>query len=54
MAVDGGNTILLPLKDTQHNFWLTMILFLAHTIKAANGRIGHVHIDSLSLNIFNL
>jgi len=46
--------VILPLKDTQHNFWMTIILFLAHITKMAHRRIGHVQIDALSLNIFDL
>jgi len=54
LAINGGKTIILPCKDTQHNFWLVLILFLKHIQKHNHSRISHLHLSSISLDIFDI
>ncbi|KAL3089504.1 hypothetical protein niasHS_006888 [Heterodera schachtii] len=53
IVVDGGETVILPCKNQPQNFWYVLILFLAHVTKMSHSRIGHIHLSSLSLNIFD-
>jgi hypothetical protein len=52
-VIDGGVTIFQPSKGTSQNFWLVLILFLAHVKKFARSRIGgHIHLTAFNLDIF--
>nr|CAD2160687.1 unnamed protein product [Meloidogyne enterolobii] len=52
-VIDGGVTVFQPAKGTSQNFWLVLILFLAHLKKYARSRIGgHIHLTAFNLDIF--
>nr|CAD2169727.1 unnamed protein product [Meloidogyne enterolobii] len=52
-VIDGGVTVFQPAKGTSQNFWIVLILFLAHLKKFARSRIGgHIHLTAFNLDIF--
>lgn len=53
LVTNGGRDVISPPKGS-HNFWLTLILFVAHADVYNDGRLGHLSIDATGLNLIDV